>query len=100
MRADWQLPPGVNRALWDCLHDPEAARHYDERLLGTPLLALDQAFVLEQCRPPGRVLDMGAGTGRLSLTLAQHGYQPVAVDLSPEMLKVLGRRARELGIDV
>ena len=100
MPSDWQLPPGVTRALWDYLHDPEVARGYDARLAGTPLLAIDIPFVLEHCRPPGRILDLGAGTGRLSIALAAQGYQPLAVDLSAEMLKVLGEKAQAAGLDV
>lgn len=100
MPADWQLPPGVTRALFDYLHDPDVARRYDERLLGTPLLSVDQQFVLEHCTPPGRLIDLGCGTGRLSLTLACHGYSPVAVDLSPQMLRVLGEKARTAGLDI
>jgi SAM-dependent methyltransferase len=100
MPADWQLPPGVSRSLWDYFHDPAVARGYDAALAGTPLLAVDQQFVLEHCRPPGRIIDLGSGTGRLAITLAQHGYQPVAVDLSPEMLKVLGAKAAELGLTI
>jgi SAM-dependent methyltransferase len=100
MPADWQLPPGVTRTLWEYLHDPDLARHYDERLAGTPLLALDRAFVLRHCQPPGRIIDLGCGTGRLALTLAEHGYRPVGVDLSVEMLKVLGEKARGRGLDI
>jgi ubiquinone/menaquinone biosynthesis C-methylase UbiE len=100
MPADWQLPPGVSRALWDYFHDPAIARTYDQTLADTPLLAVDQAFVLEQCRPPGTVIDLGAGTGRLAITLAQRGYRPIAVDLSPEMLKVLREKSAALGLDI
>jgi len=100
MPANWQLPPGVTRPLWDYLHDPAVAREYDVRLAGTPLLDIDVPFVLEQCRPAGRLLDLGAGTGRLSIALAKQGYQPLAVDLSPEMLAVLGDKARAAGVEV
>ena len=71
MPADWQLPTGVSRALWDYFHDPELARRYDASLEGTPLLQFDQQFVLEHCRPAGTLIDLGCGTGRLTLTLAQ-----------------------------
>ena len=100
MNSDWQLPPGVTRTLWDYLHDPDIARRYDARLAGTPLLTHDIAFVLDHCRPPGRIADLGCGTGRLALALAQLGYQPVAIDLSPEMLKVLGDKAGGAGLDI
>ncbi len=100
MPADWQLPPGVSRALWDYFHNAELARNYDEQLAGTPLLTIDQQFVLEKCQPPGRVADLGCGTGRLCVTLAQHGHAPVAVDLSPEMLKVVQAKAESLGLDI
>jgi ubiquinone/menaquinone biosynthesis C-methylase UbiE len=99
MPADWQLPPGVSRALWDNLHSVAAARSYDEQLAGAPLLALDIAFVAEQCRPAGSLVDLGCGTGRLALALAGRGYRPVGIDLSPPMLRVLGEKAAALGLD-
>ncbi|MBI1832384.1 MAG: methyltransferase domain-containing protein [Planctomycetes bacterium] len=89
----WRLPPGVSRGLWDTLNDPAVAGAYDANLADTPLLSLDIPFVLEHCRPPGRIVDLGCGTGRLALALAKCGYTPVAIDLSAEMLKVLGDKA-------
>lgn len=100
MPADWQLPAGVSRAMWDYFHDPGVARAYDQSLENTPLLNIDQAFVLEHCQPPGKLIDLGAGTGRLSIALAQQGYRPLAVDLSPEMLKILREKAAALNLDV
>ncbi len=100
MPADWQLPPGVSRALWDYFHDPAIARAYDQTLADTPLLSVDQAFVLEHCRPASRIIDLGSGTGRLAITLAQHGHRPIAVDLSPEMLKVLLAKSASLGLAI
>jgi len=93
MPADWQLPAGVSRAMWDYFQDPANARAYDQELKNTPLLKVDYEFVLQHCRPPGRFADLGAGTGRLAVALVERGYSPVAVDLSPEMLKVLREKA-------
>lgn len=100
MPADWQLPTGVARGLWNTFNDPALACGYDAALAGTPLCSLDLEFVRALCRPPGRFLDLGCGTGRLALTLAQQGYRPVAVDLSPAMLKVLGEKAAALGVEI
>jgi SAM-dependent methyltransferase len=100
MPADWELPTGVSRGLWDYFHDPANARNYDATLVGTPLLNIDQQFVLDHCKPVGKIIDLGCGTGRLSITLAQNGYQPTAVDLSPEMLKVVSEKAAALGLTI
>ncbi len=100
MPADWQLPPGVSRSLWDYFHDDAIARAYDASLAGTPLLGIDIAFVLEHCTPPGRFLDLGCGTGRLALALAAAGHKPVGVDLSPAMLAVMRSKAEAAGMRI
>jgi ubiquinone/menaquinone biosynthesis C-methylase UbiE len=91
--ADWQLPPGVNRGLWDYLHNPHIAREYDASLANVALLDIDQAFVQQHLPKPGRLLDLGCGTGRLLLTMARHGWWTLGVDLSPEMLRVAHDKA-------
>jgi ubiquinone/menaquinone biosynthesis C-methylase UbiE len=98
MPADWRLPLGVSRGLWDSCHSAEIARNYDHSLKGTPLLDIDLPFVRQHCQPPGHLLDLGCGTGRLAIFLSQHGYRPVGVDLSLEMLKVLREKANDVNI--
>jgi SAM-dependent methyltransferase len=97
---DWRLPAGVNRALWDYVHDPAIAANYEQTLAGSTLFQVDQRFVQRHCAPPGRLIDLGCGTGRLLIPLAQQGYRVLGVDLSEEMLRVVGARAAEAGVVV
>jgi SAM-dependent methyltransferase len=94
------MPPGVNRGLWDYLHDPAVARGYDAGLAGTPLLAIDQRFVEEYCPRPCRLLDLGCGTGRLLIPFARRGYRVLGVDLSWEMLAVAAEKAAGAGLAI
>jgi ubiquinone/menaquinone biosynthesis C-methylase UbiE len=99
MIPDWQLPPGVDRGLWDYLHSDEMARGYDEQMAGSPLAAADIAFCDKAFPTPGRLLDLGCGTGRLCLHFARKGYDCVGVDLSEEMLARAREATRGLAID-
>ncbi|HUC35854.1 MAG TPA: class I SAM-dependent methyltransferase [Acidimicrobiales bacterium] len=49
---------------------------------------------------PARVLDVGAGTGFLSLIAARLGHSVTAMDLSPQMLGRLEAQARAQGLEI
>jgi len=98
--AGWELPPGVNRGLWDYLHDAAVARGYDSGLAGSPLFEADRAFLLRHCPGPARLIDLGCGTGRLIVPLAKAGWRVLGVDLSAEMLAVAREKARAEGVEV
>jgi SAM-dependent methyltransferase len=49
---------------------------------------------------PGAVLDVGAGTGRVALRLAAAGHAVTALDRDPQLLSVLGERARAAGLAI
>jgi ubiquinone/menaquinone biosynthesis C-methylase UbiE len=50
--------------------------------------------------PPARVLDVGAGTGTMSVLAAQLGFRVTALDLSPQMLERATEKAKEQGLEV
>lgn len=84
------------RAMWDgrtgSWHEhvntsPHFDRVRDETIAAAALTADD------------RVVDLGAGTGFLTLTVATDVDRVLAIDLSQRMLDVLADRARDLDLD-
>ena len=49
---------------------------------------------------PEGVLDVGAGTGRVALRLAQAGYTVTALDIDSELLAALDQRAAAKGVEI
>lgn len=100
MIPDWQLPPGVDRGLWDYLHSEAMVGTYDEKLAGTPLLETDLRFCERHLTKPGRLVDLGCGTGRLLIPFATRGFDCLGVDLSDAMLRVVADKARRSGLSI
>ena len=88
------------REFWDA-----DAATYDGSTSHHPQTALELAAwsaALERLLPPApaRVLDVGAGTGFLSLLAAALGHRVTALDLSAQMLERLREKAAAQGLDV
>lgn len=47
--------------------------------------------------PPGRVLDIGCGTGNTAIYMAQHGWDVTALDFVPLALKRAQKKAEQAG---
>jgi ubiquinone/menaquinone biosynthesis C-methylase UbiE len=80
-------------------HFDEIAEVYDESLpahVTEHYLAKRTRFVLETSPPPGRLLDVGCGTGALAARLAARGYEATGLDPSEGMLRLLRERAPEV----
>jgi SAM-dependent methyltransferase len=100
MIPDWQLPPGVDRGLWDYLHAGDMVAGYDAQMRASPLAAADVAWCEQAFPTPGRLVDLGCGTGRLAIHFARRGFECVGVDLSDEMLSQARANATAAGVSV
>lgn len=88
------------RAFWD--RDSHTYDHAEGHWPRSPVVhaAWRGALAALLPPPPARVLDVGAGTGFLSLTLAGLGYQVTASDSAPGMLERIMAKSDGLDIEV
>jgi SAM-dependent methyltransferase len=87
IRAWWERDAGTyDRSGSHALADPVEAAAWRA--------ALDRLLP----SPPARILDIGAGTGAISLLTAELGHQVTALDLSPAMLARARSKAQGLEI--
>lgn len=88
------------RAHWD--KDAETYELWPEHRARTEAERAAWAAVLRRLLPGegGRVLDVGAGTGVLSLPAARLGYRVTGVDVSPSMLARLQASADREGLSI
>ena len=75
------------------------AERYDLLTSDVPYDALCDYYetALKRCgRAVRTVLDLGCGTGTLSLLLARRGYELIAADASPDMLSIFQSKLADL----
>jgi ubiquinone/menaquinone biosynthesis C-methylase UbiE len=99
-KSDWQLPEGVPRGTWEYAQSQQIARTYDESLKSEGERPFDLSVLERHLTQPGTLVDLGCGTGRLLLPFARRGFRCLAVDLSPQMLAIVGHKAEEEGLIV
>lgn len=98
--------PAADHYSYTVYADPAMADQFDRARFGGPigeLLAATQADVLRAYAGPGgggEVLDVGTGTGRAALVLAEAGARVTALDASSEMLRVAEARSAARGAAV
>lgn len=63
---------------------------YNDLLAGQPHPRFT-TWMRQLSAPPARILEMGVGSGRLALPLADEGFDVVGIDASPTMLELLAQ---------
>ena len=63
----------------------QAAEDYNRWRAGYPEEVVEGLLVSARIGPSSRVLEVGCGTGQLSVPLAEHGVELVAVELGPNL---------------
>jgi len=91
MKSPQKLSVREGYAAWAPCYDDD----------GNPLVALEGPAVWAWLGPVRgrRAIDVGCGTGRHTLALAEAGAQVVALDQSPEMLERACRKLRHFPVD-
>lgn len=77
-----------------------SALHYDTVTAADAHLAGDTDIYAALARPGAAILELGAGTGRLTVDLAARGFEVVGVDLAPAMLAQAKARVAAQPADV
>ena len=75
---------------WASVYDEAYQKSFGGIYSSLTDLTLD--FVQTNTRSGASILDVGAGTGRLSIPLSEFGFTVVAVDASSQMLRVLTQK--------
>jgi SAM-dependent methyltransferase len=88
------------RDFWN--RDSDTYDHAPSHAVSDPVeAAVWRAALLDSLpEPPATVLDVGAGTGAMTLLAAQLGYEVTALDISAGMLERARLKAEQRGLDV
>jgi len=90
----------AKRNEWEQFFDEHAPQYMSNSFTQNTLAEAD--FIIRELNLPegSRILDMGCGTGRHSVELAQRGYLMTGVDISSGMLAEAEKAAGEAGVIV
>ena len=89
-----------SRQYWD--HEAPSFDDEPDHGLGDPLVRENWTQFLRVSLPytHATILDIGCGTGSLSVVLARLGHQVTGIDLSPSMISLARTKAATLGFQV
>ena len=84
--------------------DPRVAARYDRVTRALPVVTDDIAFYVDLARDAAlqglSVLELGCGTGRVTIPVAQTGARTTGLDNAAPMLEIARRKAAEAHVDI
>ncbi len=87
--------------LYDALFpDARESDSYGDELRRQRIVASERFYLDEAKRAGGRVLELGCGSGRLTIPIAQRGIEIIGADLSKPMLNAARAKALRTGVEV
>lgn len=88
----------------DYYFDPRVAARYDRVTRALPVVTEDVPFYVDLAREAASrglpVLELGCGTGRVTIPVAQAGARTTGLDNAAPMLEIARRKALEAGVNV
>ena len=78
---------------YDYVYEQTFGGYYDA-------LTTETLNVIKQILPDATIIDFGAGTGRLAIPLAEHGYKVVAVEKSAGMVNEFNRKLSRVNFEI
>jgi 2-polyprenyl-3-methyl-5-hydroxy-6-metoxy-1,4-benzoquinol methylase len=92
--------PVDTRTEWQKFFDGHAPHYEQQAFTQNTVAEVDFFLGLYPIAPGSKILDVGCGTGRHSIELANRGFEVTGVDISAGMLREAHRKAQEAGVDI
>jgi SAM-dependent methyltransferase len=96
------MAPGDKHAAHDIVFHQKTAHDYDAETTREYSIYHSYALLpfLDRAYAEGRTaVDLGAGTGLVTMALAKRGFRVVAIDHSPDMLEIARSKAKSAGLE-
>ena len=87
-------PNHIHASTKQYIDDVHIANEYDQCFVNEPLFQYDIHLLNDWFQAPGHLIDLGCGTGRHLVAMAQLGHQVSGLDLSQKMLAIADHKLK------
>jgi cyclopropane fatty-acyl-phospholipid synthase-like methyltransferase len=90
----------MKKNRWQTFFSHEAEKYMEHGFTKNTAAEIDFIFDLFKLQGNESILDIGCGTGRHAIALAEKGIRVTGIDLSPEMLNIARKTAKEKNLNI